>query len=56
LSGQIAPMDSSAQVPAPTEGPSPTPEVRRAEAVSSAQQLDAAEVPIKLAPPKPIDF
>ena len=53
LNGQVAPMDSSAQVPNPTEGPMP--EVRRAEPVNAADNL-GPEVPIKLAPPKPIDF
>lgn len=53
LAGQVAPMDSSAQVPNPTEGPQP--EVRRAEAVRPVED-QGPEVPIKLAPPKPIDF
>ncbi len=53
LTGQLAPMDNSAQVPAPTEGAGP--EVRRAEPVNAVETL-GPEVPIKLAPPKPIDF
>jgi len=52
LAGQVAPMDNSAQVPAPTEG---VPEVRRAEPVRAVEDL-GPDVPIKLAPPKPIDF
>jgi hypothetical protein len=55
LSGQLAPMDSSAQVPAPVAG-TETVEVRRAEAVRPVEEFAAPEVPIKLDPPKPIDF
>jgi penicillin-binding protein 1A len=53
LAGQVAPMDNSAQVPAPADPSGP--EIRRAEAVHAADNL-GPEVPIKLAPPKPIDF
>lgn len=56
LSGQVAPMDSSSKVPAPAAAPNGEPEVRRAEPVHSSEELNGPEVPIKLAPPKPIDF
>jgi penicillin-binding protein 1A len=55
LSGQVAPMDSSAQVPAPA-APAETVEVRRAEAVRPVEEFATPQVPIKLDPPKPIDF
>jgi len=55
LAGQVAPMDSSAQVPAPVT-PGETIEVRRAEAVRPVEEFATPEVPIKLDPPKPIDF
>ncbi|MEQ1862606.1 MAG: transglycosylase domain-containing protein [Chthoniobacteraceae bacterium] len=53
LSGQLAPMDNTGQVPAPGEAAGP--EVRRAEPVRGAEAT-GPEVPIKLAPPKAIDF
>lgn len=58
LAGQVAPVDSSALVPAPTiAGPSgETVEVRRAEPVRPVEEFAGPEVPIKLDPPKPIDF
>lgn len=57
LAGQVAPMDSSAQVPAPVVAPNgETVEVRRAEAVRPVEEFAAPEVPIKLDPPKAIDF
>ena len=55
LSGQVAPMDSSAQVPMPN-GDGETVQVRRAEAVRPVEEFATPEVPIKLDPPKPIDF
>jgi penicillin-binding protein 1A len=55
LAGQLAPMDSSAQVPAPGI-PAETIEVRRAEPVRPVEEFATPEVPIKLDPPKPIDF
>lgn len=56
LAGQIAPLDSSMQVPAPTATPNGEPEVRRAEPVRAVEELAGPEVPIKLDPPKPIEF
>ncbi|HET6409600.1 MAG TPA: penicillin-binding transpeptidase domain-containing protein, partial [Chthoniobacteraceae bacterium] len=55
LSGQLAPMDSSSKVPAPTENGEAV-EVRRAEAVRPVEEFATPEIPIKLDPPKPIDF
>ena len=55
LAGQVAPMDSSVQVPAPA-APGETIEVRRAEPVRPVEEFATPEVPIKLDPPKPIDF
>ena len=55
LSGQVAPMDSSAQIPAPTMN-TDTVEVRRAEPVRPVEEFATPEVPIKLDPPKSIDF
>jgi len=56
LNGQIAPVDSNMQVPAPTTGTAGEPEVRRAEPVRAVEELAGPEVPIKLDPPKPIEF
>jgi membrane peptidoglycan carboxypeptidase len=56
LAGQVAPMDSSAQVPMPAAADGEAVEVRRAEAVRPVEEFATPEVPIKLDPPKPIDF
>jgi len=54
LDGQVAPMDSSAQVPEPTAGPQI--EVRRAEAVRPMEQLPVIDSTIKLDPPEKLEF
>ncbi len=56
LTGQFAPMDSSANVPAPVAPDGTQVEVRRAEPVRAVEQLATPDVPIKLDPPPPIDF
>ena len=55
LTGQVAPMDSSAQVPAPAPIGEQV-EVRAAQAVRPAEVLANPDIPIKLEPPAPIDF
>jgi penicillin-binding protein 1A len=56
LSGQVAPVDSSQQVPPPIAQATGEPEVRRALPVTPVEQLATPEVPIKLDPPPPIEF
>jgi penicillin-binding protein 1A len=56
LAGQIAPLDSSSQVPAPVASANGEPEVRRAMPVKPVEQLATPEIPIKLDPPAPIEF
>ena len=59
LSGQVAPLDSSAIVPAATASTAAPaePEVRRAEPVRPMQQqATVVESPIKLDPPPPLEF
>ena len=59
LNGQVAPVDSSVNVPAaPTPAAAPAePEVRRAEPVRPMQQqATVVESPIKLDPPPPLEF
>jgi penicillin-binding protein 1A len=56
LTGQVAPVDSSAVVPAATPSAEGQMEVRRAEAVNASEQMALPEVPIKLDPPPPIEF
>jgi penicillin-binding protein 1A len=55
LSGATAPLDSSANVPAPVKNDS-EPEVRRAEAVLPMQQQTVIDSTIKLDPPPPVEF
>jgi hypothetical protein len=57
LSGQVAPVDSSAQVPAPAAPAEGQMEVRRAEAVRPVEQHMATPSDgLKLDPPAPIEF
>ncbi len=59
LSGQTAPMDSTAVVPAPAPQQGETIEVRRAEAVRPMERAGAAQAldtTIKIDPPPPVDF
>lgn len=56
LTGQLAPLDSSANVPAPAPKMDGDVEVRRAERVRPDQQIQVPEDPIKLDPPAPIEF
>ena len=59
LNGQVAPVDSSVNVPAaPAPAAAPAePEVRRAEPVRPMQQqATVVESPIKLDPPPPLEF
>jgi penicillin-binding protein 1A len=57
LTGQVAPLASSAEFPSPT-APAPTgePEVRRAMPVQASEQIGIQESAIKLDPPEPIKF
>ncbi|HEX5176756.1 MAG TPA: hypothetical protein VFV83_07005, partial [Chthoniobacteraceae bacterium] len=55
LDGRLAPLDSSAKVPAPVDETNPI-EVRRAEAVRPIDQMPLQESNIKLDPPEPIQF
>jgi hypothetical protein len=55
LDGRIAPIDSSAKVPAPAEEGEQI-EVRRAEPVRPVDQPPLPESNIKLDPPEPIQF
>lgn len=56
FAGQVAPLDSSAQVPAPVAPAANEPEVRRAEPVRPVEQMPVQESSIKLEPPPPIQF
>jgi 1A family penicillin-binding protein len=57
LSGATAPVDSSANVPAPAPGSSePAIEVRRAEPVRPMEQQTIVDSTIKLEPPPPVKF
>ena len=56
LNGQLAPLDSSAQVPAPSPDTVKEPEVRRPEAIQPSDQIIADESVIKVEPPDPIQF
>lgn len=57
LSGATAPLDSSANVPAPvTKEGEPEIEVRRAEPVRPMEQQTVVDTTIKLPPPPPVDF
>jgi hypothetical protein len=56
LDGQVAPLASSAEVPAPAPVEGNQPEVRRAAAVAPAEQMEVQESAIKLDPPEPIKF
>ena len=57
LDGQVAPLSSSSQIPAPA-APTGTgePEVRRASAVQVSETMQVQESAIKLDPPEPIKF
>lgn len=55
LAGQIAPLESSAKVPAPVDAGEQI-EVRRAEPVRPVDKLPLQESTIKLDPPEPIKF
>jgi hypothetical protein len=55
LEGRVAPLDSSAKVPAPVDEAKQV-EVRRAEAVRPIDQMPLQESNIKLDPPEPIQF
>ena len=56
LTGQVAPLDSSALVPEPAPPAEGAVEVRRAEPVGQVEQLSNQEDTIKLDPPPPIEF
>ena len=56
LAGQVAPMDSSAQVPAPVKGKDQEVEVRRDEAARPMDAMPVQESAIPLSPPDPIQF
>jgi penicillin-binding protein 1A len=56
LDGQVAPLTSSAEVPAPAPVEGNQPEVRRAAPVAPAEQMEVQESAIKLDPPEPIKF
>jgi penicillin-binding protein 1A len=56
LDGQVAPLASSAEIPAPAPVEGNQPEVRRAAAVGAAEQMEIKESAIKLDPPEPIKF
>ena len=57
LNGQVAPLESSINVPAPSApAVAGEPEVRRAEAVRPQDQMQIQESAIKLDPPEPIKF
>ncbi|MDB6154283.1 MAG: glycosyl transferase family 51 [Chthoniobacteraceae bacterium] len=56
LNGQVAPMDSSRNVPAPDLNAPKAPEVRRPEPVRPSDQIVVKESPIKVDPPEPITF
>ncbi len=57
LNGQIAPLASSNEIPAPNAGgPTGEPEVRKAEAVRPVDQIQIQESAVKLDPPEPIQF
>ena len=56
LNGQIAPVDSTANVPEPVESPANAPEVRRAEPVSPAEQIGLRPAPVTIEPPEAIRF
>ena len=57
LAGQVAPLSSSVEIPAPS-APNATgePEVRRAAAVQPSESMQIQESAIKLDPPEPIKF
>ena len=57
LAGQVAPLSSSTEIPAPS-APNATgePEVRRAAAVQPSETMQIQESAIKLDPPEPIKF
>ncbi len=56
LTGQVAPVSSSADIPAPTEVVGAEPEVRRAEPVGVTEKMAGQEPTINLEPPPPIEF
>jgi 1A family penicillin-binding protein len=56
LAGQVAPLDSSAQVPPPVALPEGQIEVRRAEPVRPVEQMSGPESTIQLEAPAPIEF
>ena len=57
LNGQVAPLASSSNIPAPTTSATPAePEVRRAAPVGVSEQMQVQETSIKLDPPEPIKF
>ena len=57
LDGQVAPLSSSRDIPAPTApANNGEPEVRRAAAVQPSEQMQIQESAIKLDPPEPIKF
>ncbi len=56
LTGQVAPVSSSSEIPAPTEVVGGEPEVRRAEPVGVTETMTGHEPTIDLEPPPPIDF
>jgi hypothetical protein len=56
LTGQVAPVSSSSQIPTPTEIVGDEPEVRRAEPVGVTEKMAGQEPTINLEPPPPIEF
>ena len=56
LAGQIAPLDSTANVPAPAARMEGEVEVRRAEPVRTVEQIQGPDTTLKLDPPEPIEF
>ncbi len=55
LKGKVAPMDSSLNVPTPTDGAA-EPEVRPAQVAKPLEQSDPLDSSIKLDPPPPLQF
>ncbi len=56
LMGQVAPVDSSPQVPEPTNKGLDQTEIRRAEPARTVDQITIKESTIKVEPPDPIQF
>ena len=56
LDGQVAPVGSSREIPAPVPAANAEPEVRRASAVQVSESMQIQESAIKLDPPEPIKF